>query len=73
MIMQNPWIRFIPGKECEAFEYRCGGCGDLSLSFVETDKCQRCGSRDITKGKPGSLVKDSDHGMEGQNEGMGRR
>ena len=66
-------IRWVKGVGCEPFEYRCDGCGQLRLSFVVTDTCAHCGSDEITKGKPGTLERHDYHGMERQDEGMGRR
>lgn len=65
-------IAFIPGRRCAAFEYLCDDCGQLRLSLVLTESCGHCGSTNITKGKPGTLEKESKNGMEGQNERMGR-
>ena len=72
MIMQNPDVSRIQGIECEAFEYFCSDCKQLRLSFVTTDICRHCGGSNIVKGKIGTLEKEFDNGMEGQNEGMGR-
>jgi len=69
---KGPTLRWIKGLGCKPFEYLCGDCHELHLSYVETDKCSNCGSDNIVKGKLGTLKKESEHGMEGQNEGMGR-
>ena len=66
-------IRWVKGVRCEPFEYRCSDCGQLRLSYVLSDTCAHCGSDKITKGKPGTLEKESAHGVERQDEGMGRR
>ncbi len=65
-------IAFVKGTRCEPFEYLCSDCGQLRLSFVLSDSCGHCGSDNIIKGKLGTLSKELDNGMEGQNEGMGR-
>ena len=54
----GPEIVFRKGELCEPFEYRCGDCNQLRASFVVSDTCAFCGSRNITKGKPGTLSKE---------------
>lgn len=61
------------GTECEPFEYLCGDCGQLRLSFVLSDTCGHCGSKNIIKGELGTLSKELDNELEGSNEGLGRR
>ncbi len=46
------WVK---GERCDVFEYCCGDCKQLRLSYVLTDTCRNCGSTDIVKGKPGTL------------------
>jgi len=72
MIMRNFEVITIRGSLCKPFEYLCGECGQLRLAVVDTTTCRHCGSSNITKGKPGSLERTEDNGLEGQNEGMGR-
>lgn len=72
MESKHPILRWIHGTGCDPFEYYCSDCGELHLSYIETDRCANCGSDKITKGKLGTLSKGSDDGLEGQNEGMGR-
>lgn len=71
MSKKQSWFVFTKDPTCEPFEYYCSDCKQLRLSFCRTDKCRICGSDKIVKGQPGTLEKESAHGMEGQNEGMG--
>lgn len=51
-------ITEIVGKLLEPYEYFCRCCLQIRLSFVISDKCRNCGSKDIVKGKMGSLDKE---------------
>jgi len=57
-------IVWVKGKACERFEYRCGNCHQLRLSYVETDICRNCGSDNIVKGKPGTLERSQGNELE---------
>lgn len=51
-------VRFVKGRYIRPFEYLCRGCGQLRLSFVNTDTCGNCGSFNIVKGEVGTLKKE---------------
>jgi len=72
VIRRNESIVRGDGEPCKPFEYVCGDCRQLRLALVDTGSCGNCGSDNITKGKIGTLGKESRNGLEGQNEGMGR-
>jgi len=73
MESKHPVLKWVHGEGCEPFEYRCSDCGQLRLSYVKTNSCGNCGSDKIVKGKPNTLERSNDNGLEGQNEGLGRR
>lgn len=41
----------------EAHETLCSDCGQLRLSYVDSDQCGNCGSKNIIIGKLGELKK----------------
>jgi len=57
-------VRFAKGKAVPAFEYLCSDCHQLRLSYVAADTCRNCGSKNIVKGKPGTLERSQDDGVE---------
>ena len=62
---KHPVLRWVKGVGCEPFEYLCGDCKELHLSYVLSDSCSACGSDKIVKGEPGTLERSQDNGMEG--------
>lgn len=58
-------IVYVKGEGVSPFEYRCSDCHQLRLSYVATDICRNCGSKNITKGKIGTLERSRDNGLEG--------
>lgn len=58
-------IAIVEGLICPTFEYLCLDCGRYRVSFISTNRCLRCRSYNIIKGRPGSLKKEYDNGLEG--------